>query len=277
MNTQIVDVQLIRTAQQYGISDALSYRIAEPPHIPPRGQIVYVPLGKQIVIGVVVSLTRTTTTHTYKSIIAWADIALTTQQVDLPIGWHVTDATPLGAILPLFIPGGAIGKPTKIWQITTQGHTVTLHELPNDERGALYLLRQHTALSEDDLYTQLNGTHQRIRNILTWLSARGYISTNYTVPAAAVQRSTIAVAQLVHQPTSTELQSLTRAPKQRQFISQLSDAPAHTLPLSHFATQTQLAPLIARGWVIIHHIVAPPTPPSAPARNHVNASPTYCR
>ena len=147
MNTLIVDIQLIRNAQQYGIADALTYAITDPLHIPQRGQIVYVPLGKQIVVGVVISDVRTTTSPTFKPITSWATIALTPPQVDLAQWMARHYATPVAAILPLFIPSGAIGKPTKVWSITTHGNEIALHELPNDERGVLYLLRQQSTLS----------------------------------------------------------------------------------------------------------------------------------
>ena len=261
MNTLIVDIQLIRNAQQYGIADALTYAITDPLHIPQRGQIVYVPLGKQIVVGVVISDARTTTSPTFKPITSWATIALTPPQVDLAQWMARHYATPVAAILPLFIPSGAIGKPTKVWSITTHGNEIALHELPNDERGVLYLLRQQSTLSHDAIQSHLTGTPQRINKILTWLHARGYVTSTYTVAAATTQRHTTTVAQLIHQPTPTELLTLARAPKQRALIHQLGTAPDYTLPLTQFATHAQLAPLIARGWVAIHHIVAPPLPP----------------
>ena len=265
MNTLIVDVQLIRTAQQYGMADTLTYAVTDPHQPPPRGQIVYVPLGKQIVVGVVMSAPRTTPNTTYKPIATWATIALTNLQVDLAQWMARHYATPFGAILPLFIPANAIGKPTKMWYVTPQGQSVALHDLPNDERGVLYLFQQHHTLNEEALHTQLAGTPQRIRTILTWLNARGYISTSYTIATATIQRPTIAVAQLTHQPTPEELQSLARAPKQRALLTQLCDAHEALLPLAQFATPTQLAPLISRGLVRVTHIVAtPPTPPPLP-------------
>lgn len=262
MNTlaTIVDVQLIRNAHQFGIADALTYAVADPSHIPARGQIVYVPLGTQIVVGVVVSSARTTTAA-LKPIISWADIALTKHQIDLAdwIARHY--ATPIGIILPLFIPSGAIGKPTKVWHITEPGNNVALHDLPHDERGLLYLLRQHSTLSNDAIQSQLNGSPQRSNKTLAWLHARGYITTTYTVAAATTQRKTIATAQLICQLTPNDLATLARAPKQRALIQQLRDATDNTLPIAQFATPAQLAPLITRGWVKIQHIVAPPLPP----------------
>lgn len=261
MSTLIVDVQLIRTAQQYGMSDALTYAVSDPHQPPARGQIVYVPLGKQIVVGVVLSAPRSTPMTTFKPITAWASIALTNLQVDLGLWMARHYATPVGVMLPLFIRADAIGKPTKMWHITPQGATVALHDLPSDERGALYLLRQQSTLSEASIHAQLHGTPQRIRTILTWLGARGYISTSYTIATASIQRATIAVAHLVQPPTPTELQSLARAPKQRALLEQLRAASEGMLPLAQFATPAQLAPLIARGWVRVQHVVAPPQPP----------------
>ena len=265
MNTLIVDVQLIRNAQQYGIADALTYAIADQHTIPQRGQVVYVPLGKQIVVGVVISDARITTTSTFKPIASWAEITLTPHQVDLAQWMARHYATPIAAILPLFIPSGAIGKPTKMWHITDQGNIVALHDLPADERGLLYLLRQHATLSEEAIQSQLNGTPQRTAKTLSWLLARGYLSTTYTVASATTQRNTIAVAQLIQPPTTEALQSLARAPKQRALINQLCDAADGQIPLAQFATPAQLAPLITRGWVKIQQIIAPPqSPPPLP-------------
>jgi primosomal protein N' (replication factor Y) len=273
MNTLIVDVQLIRNAQQYGIADALTYAVADPHQPPARGQVVYVPLGKQIVVGVVISDTRITSTSTFKSITSWAEIALTQHQIDLAQWMARHYATPIATILPLFIPSGAIGKPTKMWNITDQGNSVALHDVPADERGLLYLLRQRATLSDEAIQSQLNGTAQRTAKTLSWLHARGYVSTTYTVAAATTQRNTIAVAQLIQRPTTEVLQSLTRAPKQRALINQLLDADEGQIPLAQFATHAQLAPLIARGWVKVHYIFAPSLPPpSLPVATSLTAT-----
>ncbi|NBU63396.1 MAG: primosomal protein N' [Chloroflexia bacterium] len=261
MNTHIVDVQLIRTAQQYGLTDALSYAIADALHPPHRGQIVYVPLGKQIVIGVVVSTPRISTNANYKVITAVADIALTNLQVELAQWMARHYATPLGAILPLFIPANAVGKPTKIWHVTPQGQTVTLSEIPADERGVLYLLRLRTTLSEAAIVAQLTGTPQRIRAMLAWLCARGYIEAEYTIESATFTRPKIAVALLVQHPTAEVLQSLARAPKQRALLEQLRLANNQMLPVAQFATATQLAPLIDRGYIRVQYHDAPPSKP----------------
>lgn len=263
MTSLIVDVQLIRNAQQYGMADALTYTIQDTNLVPQRGQVVYVPLGKQIVVGVVISTPRNASNHSLKAIDSWAEISLTPQQVDLAQWMSRHYATPIAAILPLFIPSGSIGKPTKIWCITEEGIHVALHELPNDEREMLFVLRQHSTIDLEKISKHHTGTPSHINKTLSWLHARGYVTSQYSVATAKTQRNTIPIAHLIHLPTKEELQSLKRAPKQREYIHQLQESVDLQLALTQFATQTQLARLIDRGWVKIEHVIVPPHPTPA--------------
>lgn len=260
MMTTIVHVQILATARQHRFATPYTYIVPAGWDIT-VGRVVYVPLGKQVVIGVVLECAQTDAQSvSLKVIHASSEIYLLPVQLQLAqwIARHYL--TPLADVLYAFLPHHGMATPQRQWLITAAGHAVSLQELPSDEREVLFALRKQAVINEHHIDSIFVQHAARARILINHLCERGYIEQRYVIVAAAVSPAQQRMITLINDTTLPS-----RAHAQQTIIAQLRAAPQQRLPAQAFTQKTALATLIGRGIVAeSYDDLVPATPPSLP-------------
>ncbi|MEY3989669.1 MAG: hypothetical protein RI985_750 [Chloroflexota bacterium] len=250
MNRVYVDIIIINAEKQKGSDTPYTYHTD---HQLKVGDIVYVPLGPQTVIGVVIATTTNSPIFTTRTIISATPFRMTETQISLAYWlarhYHTTVATVFG----LFVTHAVVPPPVRQWQLTQAGLHAELTDLPADERGILYVLRDSHVLSEKELLTKLTVDHAKLTSLRKWLVARGYVTVIYRVDMPTVELPRMKMVCYVDNKLKlTQLQ--------QQVVDELRANPNHQLPLSHFSNKAVIKRLVDRHVCIIRDIDPTLTP-----------------
>lgn len=237
MQRVYADIVIIASEKQRGNEAPFTYHGA-PHHAIAVGSIVYVPLAQQTVIGVVITHTTLAPAFVTKEIISTTPFALSATQIALAQWMARHYHTSLATILGTFVTHAVVPPPTRQWQITDAGYNASLADLPDDERGALYVVRQHQSLSEDDIRDRMQLQRKTVATLRKWLSARGYITVSYIVNMPTIPASTIKYLCYVDHH-----KKLTAA--QQRIVDALCAEPDNQLPLSTFGITSVVKNLLA--------------------------------
>lgn len=257
-----VDVVIIKQFTGNHAHPWFTYRV--PPthaHAGMRGRIVSVEFAHHTVTAVVIRAHHTPPERPCKEVLAVADIWLTPHQITLAEWVSHHHATSLARALEFFVPASLIPDEVVMWAATALGLTVDYATLPVDERGIMYLLRQHGRQTLADLHTRTTQSAVKIRRLIQHLHDRGLVESLAQTPPAT--RTTETWAHIVRLPHAADEQWFQRATVQRRLFQQLIDAPEHRLHVRALGGSRQLAQLVARGLVTLVDTEIPPTP--APA------------
>ncbi|MFN5929804.1 MAG: hypothetical protein ACK45X_16975, partial [Roseiflexaceae bacterium] len=253
MMTKIAHIQILATARQHRFQTAYSYRIPDTWQID-VGNVVYVPLGKQLLIGVVIEITYSDTpSEKLKLIHAQSTITLHAQHLQLAhwIARHYLNN--LADVLYAFLPHHGMATPQRQWLLTEAGLTNDLHAIPPDEREVLYALRPFGIVNES-LIDQLFLHHAtRARTLIKHLADRGYLQLSYVLAPPDIVPTQMRMITLADPNVEAK-----HAPAQHAIIAALVAAAHHTLPAHAFSQKSALRMLIERGNVTESMIDVPP-------------------
>jgi primosomal protein N' (replication factor Y) (superfamily II helicase) len=234
MNRTFADIIIISSEKQKGSDSPYTYHADFQLY---AGDIVYVPLGPQTVIGVVISNSQLPPAFTTRPIISPTPFRITTYQIDLAQWlarhYHTTLATMLG----VFVTNAVVPTPVRQWQLTEAGLHASMSDLPADERGILYVMREYHVLNEKDLLTKITIDRTKLTPLRKWLVARGYVNVSYRVDLPKVVMPTIKVVRYV-----TDVGRLNTA--QQRVVDELRSSPNQQLPVSHFKNKALIKRLI---------------------------------
>lgn len=250
MYRQFLEVIIISSEKQKGSTKTFTYHADIDEPIEP-GAIIYVPLVKQTVIGVVTQVGTNAPQYPTKSITCTTQFRLTETQISLVEWLSRHYATPIATIYGLFITAAVVSPPIRRWQITDAGMSVDFATLPEDERTLLYLLKKHHVMSERDIQAQTITGATSFAQLCKWLSARGYITLSYAIDNHVVTLPHIKMIRYVD--------SIDYIPTKHQkaIIDRLRAAPLQQLPLRDIGSSVSLNRLIdAR---VCEHIEVLPT------------------
>jgi len=257
MMTKIAHIQILATARQHRFQTAYSYRIPDTWQID-VGNVVYVPLGKQLLIGVVIEITYSDTpSEKLKLIHAQSTITLHAQHLQLAhwIARHYLNN--LADVLYAFLPHHGMATPQRQWLLTEAGLTTDLHAIPPDEREVLYALRPFGIVNES-LIDQLFLHHAtRARTLIKHLADRGYLQLSYVLAPPDIVPTQMRMITLADPNVEAK-----HAPAQHAIIAALVAAAHHTLPAHTFSQKSALRMLIERGNVTESMIDVPPEAPA---------------
>ncbi len=188
---QQADVALRETARSAS-SAVLRYRV------PPRlrglvlpGQLVWVPLQRRQVQGIVLSLVSADYPpgDTLRDIDDLADPEAVIPANGLLLAQRVaaTYRAPLYEVLALMLPPGVAQASEITWRATSAGIVVALGTLPERERAILYYLRTHGETSERELRRELRGGDNELREAYAFLLERGLAARGTILNAPRVR------------------------------------------------------------------------------------------
>lgn len=242
-----VDIIIISAEKQKGSDTPYTYHTD---HHLVRGDIAYVPLGPQTVIGVVIHTHSQQPTFRTRAIISPTPFRITPPQLTLAHWLARHYHTSLASVLGVFVTNAVVPQPIRQWQLTDEGLHAPLIEIPSDERGILYLMREYHVLSEKDLLAKVTVDQRKLASLRKWLVARGYVNITYRVDVPHVQLPTIQFVRYVNHTDKL-------TPKQQSVVDALCASPSQQLPLAQFSTKTQIKQLVQRQ--ICEIIDIPPT------------------
>ncbi len=247
MSPELIADVALRATLKAGTTAIFSYRV------PPRlqrvvlpGQLVWVPLRRQRVQGVVLA----TYTAEPRAAREGGDQAALRDIADLsdpeatipPAGLRLarwvaeTYAAPLYEALALFLPPGVAQEADVTWRATPAGLTIDLGGLPERERAVLYYLRTHGETTERELRSELRGSDGELREAYLLLYERGLLARGAELSAPRARPRIERLVRLCVPPeqVAATLDDLARAPKQQAVIRWLAErtdqTPARTGP-----------------------------------------------
>jgi primosomal protein N' (replication factor Y) len=231
-----VDIIIISAEKQKGSDTPYTYHSDQQLC---QGDIIYVPMGAQTVIGVVMLAHTQKPPFSTRVITSTTPFRITPQQIELAhwIARHYH--TNVASVLGLFVTHAVVPSPIRQWQLTEAGLNASLTELPTDERGLLFLMREYHVLSEKELLTKITVDQRKLATLRKWLVARGYIVVTYRVDVPQVQLPTVKIVCYVNSIGK-------RTPKQQTVIDALLASPSHQLPLSQFTNKAIIKQLVER-------------------------------
>ncbi|GAB4202450.1 MAG: primosomal protein N' [Roseiflexaceae bacterium] len=163
-----------------GVEPVFTYRVPAPLRgIVRLGQLVWAPLRRQRVQGVVVDLYGPEGLRASQSSlrdlldVADPEAALTPAQIRLARWLSDYYHAPLYEALALMLPPGVSQQSEPTWRATAAGQAADLGALPEGERAVLYLLRQRGEQPERTLRQSLRGSDADLRAIYIALQERG--------------------------------------------------------------------------------------------------------
>ncbi len=163
-----------------GVEPVFTYRVPAPLRgIVRLGQLVWAPLRRQRVQGVVVDLYGPEGLRASQSSlrdlldVADPEAALTPAQIRLARWLSDYYRAPLYEALALMLPPGVSQQSEPTWRATAAGQVADLGALPEGERAVLYLLRQRGEQPERALRQSLRGSDADLRAIYIALQERG--------------------------------------------------------------------------------------------------------
>lgn len=227
-----------------GVEPVFTYRVPARLRTAVRpGQLVWVPLRRQQVQGIVIDVygasngptpalfrpdpgaTTSPDAPTIRDVfdVADRDAALTLSQVRLARWLSEHYRTPLYETLSLMLPPGVAQEAEPTWQATAAGLSVNLGTLPEGERAVLYFLRQHGEQSERKLRGQLRGSDSELRDLYAALNERGLIvrGAAFSRPRARPRIERMVAPTFSADDLEAHLAELARAPKQQAVLAHL--------------------------------------------------------
>ena len=241
MNRLYLNIIIIASEKQKGSQSPFTYHTdSEIPVVP--GAIVYVPFSNQIVIGIVIETTSFVPAFTTKSITSRTPFRLTDAQLALATWMSRHYLASLATVFGLFVTTAVVPAPERRWQVTTAGLNVDLHTLPEDERGLLYLVRQHHVMSERDIASQAVFSRATLAQLRKWLVARGHIQVSYHVEIPEPALPTIKMIRYVNKNHHIALTAT-----QQALLTQIINAPNQQLPVRDVGKPTIVKRLIDAG------------------------------
>lgn len=268
--------EVVLRATIRGHSMVLHYRV--PPRLRRQvapGQLVWVPLRRQQVQGVVLALESHpgVTGGTMRDLLDLADPEASILPLGLKLAQWVarTYHVPLYEVLALLLPPGVTQNADTTWRATAAGLTVELGTLPERERAILYYLRTHGESSERELRRALRGRDGELREAYALLRERGLLTPGTARSAPRARPRRMRMARLCVAPDCQDalLDQVAHAPKQQAVLRWLfarhsvgeSAQSAPTAPASpvaiqdiYAATGSNLAVLRAleqKGWLVL--------------------------
>lgn len=239
MSRVFLDIVIIASEKQKGSDAAYTYHYDDVAAVD-CGSVVFVPLIKQTVIGVVIAVHHVSPAFSTKALISLTPFKLSHVQVELAQWMARHYHTSLADIFGLFVTNAIVPAPTRYWQITETGLLANLIDLPNDERGILYIVREHHIIDERTLISRSQRPKSALAPLRKWLIARGYITTYDHIDLAETALPKIKIIRYVDTK-----QKLTA--KQQAIVEQLIASPTQSLPLAHFGQTPQIKRLVANG------------------------------
>ncbi|MCG8348903.1 MAG: hypothetical protein MI924_14115, partial [Chloroflexales bacterium] len=229
----IVDVALRATIQK-GESAVFSYQVpARLRGLAQPGQLVWAPLRRQRVQGVILSVYRpenasdSATATPLRELIDLADPEATITPDGLRLAAWVAETyrVPLYEALALLLPPGVSQEADVTWRATPTGINVDLGALPERERAILYYLRIHGEMAERDLRRELRGSDTDLRDAYASLHERGLLMRGAALSAPRARPRLERLARLLVSPDAIEitLTDLNRAPKQQAVVRWLAE------------------------------------------------------
>lgn len=224
----LVDVALRATIP--GVEPVFSYRVPGPLRPLVRlGQLVWAPLRRQRVQGVVVDLydaadgpAGLSVSARLRDLIDVADpeAALTPAQIRLARWLSTYYCAPLYEALALMLPPGVSQEAEPTWRTTPAGVQADLGALPEGERAVLYVLRQQGEQTERTLRQTLRGSDSDLRAIYLALYERGLIQRGAALTQARARPRVERLARLLVAPDDLPgtLERLGQAPKQQALL-----------------------------------------------------------
>ncbi|HEU4326873.1 MAG TPA: primosomal protein N' [Roseiflexaceae bacterium] len=222
-----------------GVEPVFTYRVPAPLRgIVRLGQLVWAPLRRQRVQGVVVDLYGPEGLRASQSSlrdlldVADPEAALTPAQIRLARWLSDYYRAPLYEALALMLPPGVSQQSEPTWRATAAGQTADLGALPEGERAVLYLLRQRGEQPERTLRQSLRGSDADLRAIYIALQERGLAVRGAATSRPRARPRIERLIRLRADPAdlATAQADLERAPKQLAVLRFLS---AHTPEAEH--------------------------------------------
>ena len=231
MPTDLIADIALRTSMGGGESPVFSYRVpARLRDLARPGQLVWVPLRRQQVQGVVLALREGDVGPGGRELRDLSDLA--DPEANIPASglrlaeWvSATYRAPLYDALALLLPPGVGQESEPIYKVTPTGLRAVLGELPPRERAILYYLRVNGQQSERDLRAALRGGDDDLRDAYAALTERGLVSrgTELSAPRARPRIERMARLNLPAEELDTALADLARAPKQAAVVRWLAE------------------------------------------------------
>jgi primosomal protein N' (replication factor Y) len=256
-----VDVVIIRQFTGNHAHPTFTYRV--PPewaHAGRRGRIVSVEFSHHTTTAVVIHAHDTPPARPCKDILAVADIWLTPQQITLAEWVSHHHATSLARALEFFVPASLLPDEVVYWSATARGLAVDYATLPVDERGVMYLLRQHGRQTIADIQARTNQHLAKVRRLIRLLHDRGLAES--VVPITPPTRSTETWAEVARTPQAADEQWFQRATRQQRLFQRILAAPGQRLQVQALGGARQLAHLVTRGLVTLKEAALPPVIPA---------------
>ncbi len=217
----IADIAL-RASTGAGESPVFSYRVpARLRGLARPGQLVWAPLRRQRVQGVVLALRDADERDAGLDLREVADLAdpeasITAAGLRLAEWVAATYRAPLYEALALLLPPGVGQEAEPIYRATSAGMQAALGELPPRERAILYYLRVNGQQSERDLRAALRGGDGDLREAYATLAERGLLArgSSLSAPRARPRVERLARLNIPAEELDAALAALARAPKQ---------------------------------------------------------------
>jgi primosomal protein N' (replication factor Y) len=183
--------------------------------------------------------------------VADPEAALAPAQVRLARWLSERYRAPLYEALALMLPPGVAQEAEPTWRATPAGMVAELGALPERERAVLYFLRQRGELTERSLRGALRGGDSELREAYAALLERGLATRGAAISRARARPRTERMVRLLADPAALAqaIEALARAPKQRAVLAFLEE---HALSLAedqanHLQDQAPLGPESANG------------------------------
>ena len=152
--------------------------------------------------------------------VADPEAALAPAQVRLARWISERYRAPLYDALALMLPPGVGQEAELTWRATAAGMAVELGALPERERAVLYFLRQRGELTERNLRGTLRGGDSELRETYTALLERGLVSRGATISRPRARPRIERMVRLLVGPPALDqaIADLVRAPKQQAVL-----------------------------------------------------------
>ncbi|MEI7772400.1 MAG: primosomal protein N', partial [Chloroflexales bacterium] len=222
MPTDMIADIALRASTGGGESLIFSYRVpARLRGLARPGQLVWAPLRRQRVQGVVMALRAGDASDAGRELREVADLADPEASIT-PAGLRLAEwvastyRAPLYEALALLLPPGVGQESEPIYKVTAAGMQAALGELPPRERAILYYLRVNGQRSERDLRAALRGGDGDLRDAYAALAERGLVSrgAELSAPRARPRVERMARLNIPAEELDAALADLARAPRQ---------------------------------------------------------------
>ncbi|MEO7911228.1 MAG: primosomal protein N', partial [Roseiflexaceae bacterium] len=152
--------------------------------------------------------------------VADPEAALAPAQVRLARWISERYRAPLYDALALMLPPGVGQEAELTWRATAAGMSAELGALPERERAVLYFLRQRGELTERNLRHALRGGDSELRETYAALLERGLVTRGATISRPRARPRTERMARLLVVPPALDqaIDDLARAPKQQAVL-----------------------------------------------------------